>query len=551
MPKINNVCLIDAQPLIINAFKDMGCAVLCLRTTAEPYFDLAQALGENDFMPDLVMQTEILANRSVVTGLDTVDCPTIFWAVDPHLNAYWHSAYARLFDMACSTQRGWISRIAQQGAVDVRWLPMFGRQEPWVEMTERGHALAFVGRVSDQRPARKWMVEFLEEKGRESDIAIEHSLKYEEMMGLYRDSRIIPNESIFGEVNFRLFEAASCGCLVLSQDLGDEQASLFEPGREFDTYDNIVELDEKLGMYLKNERLVQTMGRAAYERVQAEHLPKHRAERLVEFACDVSKNRVSDKNAAKWMALTSVSMWESGVLSLPTQEVLAQLSALDQDADIAAAVLRVQARANMTGLMEDNIKTILGAQLYGESLDLNLAGSMASLRLGHWDGAKAFWYRHLQTTGARPSEPPRDKIQLLTFWAKELKRHDRVVRAGFSFDAERHLSCVAVECLMAILNDEPEHLPTLRLLDAMLKPITGLEQARVGFLSILTLHERKDWRLALEIGLANLKSYRLVSGMEELHLAREIAREQGQEAMFRKALAIRDKSGMLAARLGD
>ncbi len=103
---------------------------------------------------------------------------------------------------------------------------------------------------------------------------------------------------------------------------------------------------------------------------------------------------------------------------------------------------------------------------------------------------------------------------------------------------------------MTILADEPQHLPTLRLLDTMLRPISGLEQARVGFLSILTLHERDDWRLAFEIGLADLKSYRLDSGLEELHLAREITRKNDQEALFDKVLKARDPSGLLAARLG-
>jgi len=200
-------------------------------------------------------------------------------------------------------------------------------------------------------------------------------------------------------------------------------------------------------------------------------------------------------------------------------------------------------------LITENIKMILGADLYNDSPSLNLAGSMASLYVDHWDGAKAFWYRHLKTVKGRDPGPPADSKQLLSYWGKDLKRRDTVLRAGFPYNIEKHLPAAASDCLLRVLKDVPEHLPTLKLLDTMLRPITGLEQARVGFLSILALHERDDWRLAFEIALANLKSYRLDSGMEELHVAREIARSKGQGKMFDKALAARDVSGLLATRL--
>lgn len=130
-----------------------------------------------------------------------------------------------------------------------------------------------------------------------------------------------------------------------------------------------------------------------------------------------------------------------------------------------------------------------------------------------------------------------------------MKRTGRVVRAGLSFNPKVHLATTAAECLMMILDDEPEHLPTLRLLDTMLRPIPGTEQTRVGYLSVLTLHERTDWRLALEIALANLRTFRLKSGMEELRLAQAIAREQGQESIFLKGLAVRDPNGRLTRTL--
>lgn len=550
MQEFRNICLIDTPPVLETAFKFLGYTALTIRTEGVPLFRLPDALDAHGFKPDLVLQRETLADRCVLIGLDELDCPLMFWAVDPHLNAHWHSAYAHLFDMTCSTQRGWIPRIKDRGAKDVRWLPIFGSSPPWVDMKDRAYDLGFVGRVSDQRPARKWMLEFLENKCVGFNLAIKDNLQFKEMLDLYLNSKIVPNESIFGEVNFRLFEAASCGCLVLNQNLGDEQEALFEPGREMDTYSDVVELDDKLAMYLKNDRLVQAMGRAARERIQREHLPQHRAKRILEYAKDAVRNRATGVNCAKWTAMTAFALWEGGQFVASADEILSMLAPLSQDEDVAEASLRVQSMAGKNAVVKENIQTILGGQLYTDSLTLNLTGSMAALRCDHWDAAKTFWYRHIQSTGNTTQTPPKDPVQLLTLWGKELKRQGRAFRAGFSFEPSTHLPGSAMECLMLILEGDPNHLPTLRLLASMLKPVVGLEQNCVGFLSILTLHERNDWRLAFEIAFANLKSYRFDSGLEELQLAREVARKNGQEKDFKRALAARDKTGLIAKKLG-
>lgn len=546
MWELRNICLIDPTPVLADAFRTIGCHVLVLDGSPAPFLSLPDTLDRHGFEPDLVLQREVLGKRCLVTGLDTMACPTVFWAVDPHLNSHWHACYARLFDVTCSTQRAWTDRLAERGAPDVRWLPMYGRTRSWTETADRGSDIAFVGRITDQRPSRKWMVDLIKDRFGGSRLRIEQDLGFEAMMRLYEDTRIVPNESISGEVNFRLFEAASCGCLVLGQDLGDEQGALFEPGREMDTFSHVVEFKEKLAVYLDNDRLTRTMGRAAYKRVQAEHLPEHRARRLLEIAGECTENRVRGIDHAKWLALTVGAMFEAGLNQMPVGEVLNRLAALPQDADVAETTLRLQCMAELDPLVDDNLNAILAGEYYADSPQLNLAASVASLRREKWDWAKAFWYRHLRATGAKNPAAPRSPDELLTCWAKEMKRLGRIVRPGFAFNPDVHLPTTATECLMVIIARDHEHLPTLRLLDTMLRPIAGSDQTRVGLLSVLTLHEREDWRLALEIALVNLRSFRLESGLEELRLAREIARSHGQEVIFGKALAARDGDGRLA-----
>lgn len=550
MPDNRTICLIDSPLLLERAFRELGCTVHTLRPDTGPFVHLPEELDRLGVRPDMVFQCESLGRRIILTGLSSLDCPLVFWATDPHLNAHWHGVYARLFDLTCSTQRGWIPRLKRHGAEQVHWLPTYGHDRQWIDMADRLHDVAFVGRVTPERPARQWMVELLRQRTAGHDFAFRDDLHFMEMMELYRNARIVPNESILGEINFRLFEGASCGCLVLNQDLGEEQAELYEPGREIDTYADVVELDDKLQRYLRTPRLVEAMGRAAYARTHAEHLPLHRAERVLRLADGAALHRATGEDAAMWTALTAFAMWESGQLAESAQTVLSRLASVRQGPESAEAVLRAQAAAGLLGRLRDTVSSVLAGQFHADSAEVNLAGSMAALRLDDFDTAKVFRFRHLQAKGRQDRQPPRSPAELLTVWAKDLKARDRVLRPGFPFDAATHLPTTASECLMVILKEQPEHLPTLRLLDTMLRPVAGLEQARVGFLSILTLHERDDWRLALEIGLADLKSYRLDSGLEELHLARHIARTKDEERAFVRALAARDASGLIMGRLG-
>ncbi|MFH1914351.1 MAG: glycosyltransferase [Pseudomonadota bacterium] len=558
MGEIKNVCLIDGPQSLAAAFGELGCEVLRLAGSGGSVLDLGQALAQaregRGFEPDLVVQAESLGPRCLLAGLDALACPTMLWCMDPHLNGYWHAPYARLFDLTCSSQRAAIPVLAGRGAADVRWLPTYGLRSPNPAHGQRTRDAAFVGRLTAARPGRTWMVRLLERACAGHVLTVTDGLSFKAMLDLYRDARIVPNESILGEVNFRLFEGASCGCLVLGQDLGDEQAALFEPGREFDTYADGVELEEKLCMYLKNPRLTQAMGRAGRERVLAEHTVRHRAQRLLEYGRDAADCRARGREADTWLALTVAAMWEADMFGGSAQEVLARMAGgpgaidLTVSPEVACAAMRVQAMAGMTTALGVAVDSLLAAGLWEDSAEANLTGSMAALRLDRFDAAKSFWYRHIRSTGIRNPGPPGSPDDLCILWARDAARRGTVVRAGFTFDPATHLPAAASECLLAVLAHRPEDPAVTRLLDTMFRPLPGFSQLRVGLLSSLTLRERDDWRLALELALANLRSCRVKSGLEELAVARKLAESQGQERAFARALAAGDRSGMVAVR---
>lgn len=548
---IHNVCIIDAPYPMAQTFASEGYETCALDASPEPFFDLPAALDAQGFKPDLVIHCERLGVRTILEGLGQIDCPTLFWALDPHLNYFWQSAYGNLFDMVLSTQHDWLPHLKQHGVRDARWLPWFGQERPWIDWKDRKHGVTFVGRLTAQRPARKWMWDYLAQKAAAHSPAMHTDIPFADMLNLYDTSCIVPNESILGEVNFRLMEAASSGCLVLDQNLGEAQQAMFMKGDEFDTYDDVVELDHKLSHYLDNEQQGQAMGRAAYDRIHAEHLPKHRVRQIIEFAQSATRNRAQGDASKKWTTLSAFAMWETGISHIETHDLLTRFDQTPQDELVTTAMIHAMVRLGQSEALGHITKALLGGNQFPESLEVNLACSMASIRLDQLETAKAFLYRHLSANKLRQPPAPESSKTLLTLWAKELQRLGRITRSGFPFDPQHDLPTVATECLTAILATEPTDIPTLRLIDILLRPQIGRELTRVGYLSLLTIHDNTDWRLAFEIAMANLKSYRLTSGLEELTMARELAIANRQQRVFDKALAANDPHGLITRKLNQ
>jgi hypothetical protein len=556
--------LIHTTPDLDRAFQALGCTTLTLQPdSGQQVLDLEERLHGMDFTPELIVQRENLSCRLLVSGLDRFDCPKIFWGLDSHLNAHWHAAYARLFDISCATQKKWIPAYRQLGAQDVRWLPWYAPAGTWQPWSAREHGFSFVGRFSSQRPARRWMCEHLQQRFAHANPSVRDDISYAQMLELYGRTKIVPNESIFNESNLRLFEAATRGCVVLNPDIGPELEELFEPGREIDIYDSVVDLEDLLARHLADERRAQAMGRAAFERVQAEHLVLHRAQTLLDYAADATANAATGQDAQAWFTVTLARLMESGHIFAQPATVEKQAAHLPQTGTTMASRLRLLATDNSPECAQrimHILHTVLTDHLFRNDMELNLTASMAALRSAleakntaaitdadtNMDAmARTFLLRQLQAGGRTSAPPAPGRENLLLAWARLLHRAGKTIRAGLPFSVKNHLPGSAVECLILLLSLHPEHMEALRLMESLTHSIRGTEQARVGYLSLLTLHEPDDWRMGLELAIADLRSYRRTAGEEELRNALKAARQQEQEKHFIRALTARDPSGLL------
>jgi hypothetical protein len=119
------------------------------------------------------------------------------------------------------------------------------------------------------------------------------------------------------------------------------------------------------------------------------------------------------------------------------------------------------------------------------------------------------------------------------------------------FDPAAHLPQSALECLVLAGEHAPGELDVYRDIARILATESGWDGLRIKALSHLSLHDRRDWRLGLELGLADCRAFRVREGLEEILAARGEARRQGQSGRFERFLAARDGSGRIRALLGD
>lgn len=558
------ICLVHAVGPLGPALQQLGCEVLSLSPEQSGVLNMPAELRRHGFAPDILLQRERLGPRLLLAGLEDIPATRIFWALDPHLNAFWQAPYARLFDLVLSTQKRWMPHLSACGAPRVRHLPWHAPDSPFVPFAKRKHLAGFVGRLGPTRPARTWLVELMT-RLLPGGFALEDNLDFQAMLDFYRNTVAVPNESITGEVNFRLFEAAGCGCVVLAQDLGQEQAELFEPGREMLVCADALELAENLSLLAKSPRLAEALGRAAWERAQAHHLPLARAQALLRESQSAPRAGATSHSARLWLTLALAALCEAERFSGHGESIAAELAALPQRTDQTTPLL-LNARlrlAHSLGRTAEiyHILQRLDADPFpafdtNHGLVLGLTCCALCLGLGGPNAPRPDPPRALRFAARAklPLPPPTagsPAVPLLLAWADRLEQADIPARGGFAFDVAKHLPATADECLNCALALQPGNIPALRAITANYARQPGAEALRLGLLSELGLRAPDDWRAGFALALVNLQTFRPGQALEEMRLAQSLAQSQNQAESFSQALAQADASGRLRRALAQ
>jgi hypothetical protein len=296
-----------------DAFRQLGHNVHSVALSRHGVFSVQEILAACPFEPELLFQQEHLGAVVLFSDLDRMSCVKIFWSIDTHLNYYWQRFYGRLFDLFFTPHKTYLGKLAEEWLHPaMHRLAKPGMQRPWTPHAARKSTMEFVGRMSDKRPLRNNFCALLR---RRYGLEARQGLSHQAMLILYDNTRLLPNESIAFETNFRLIEGASCGCCLISPDIGEDQDALFAPGKEFFVYRDALELVDCIDACLREPMMAEAVGKAAWTRVGAEHLPRHRARSVCDALATSGRQAVRGDEAADCFAMALSCMHINGVFA--------------------------------------------------------------------------------------------------------------------------------------------------------------------------------------------------------------------------------------------
>lgn len=289
--------LIFNQNWFCNAFRECGDEVIhvSMRDDGDyklSYFmDIADIIKSlpNNFKPDRILFLDNSAPL-YMKGLENIDIPMLFYSVDIHQHYTLHKLLNNVFDGMFVAMKDYVPRLNNEGYTNVKWLPLFATKICPLEFEKKYNAV-FVGTLNEKlNPDR---VKFFRELEKITDIYCTTGKWWE----IFPKSHIVMNQTVKGDLNFRVFEAMGSGSLLLTEKSSNGLFDLFKDKVHMITYNkgDIYDAKEKIDYYLSHLKEANEIARAGREEILKNHMPQNRVEVIRKELINLdSKNRNID-----------------------------------------------------------------------------------------------------------------------------------------------------------------------------------------------------------------------------------------------------------------
>ncbi len=276
---------------------------LIVHMPLEPLTELIARLPDG-FVPDRIVAFDESAPL-LVTGIEDSEIPCVFYSVDTHHHLGVHRYTAHLFDCTFFAQKDYLSRIGAE-ELNAGWLPLWASrhmepQEP------KEYGAVFVGTMNPQlNPER---VHFFNELQKRVPVLVTTG----DFGEIFPRSEIVINQTVKGDLNFRVFEVMMSGALLLTEESDNGLTELFTPGRHMVTYqkNNVDDAAAKLQHYLSHPEERLRIAQQGREEILRAHCRRHRAQQLLEILQSL------DKREKKWRYYAALPnlVWACNILS--------------------------------------------------------------------------------------------------------------------------------------------------------------------------------------------------------------------------------------------
>ncbi len=209
-----------------------------------------------------------------IFGIEKATVPTLFYAIDSHIHSSWHKYFVAAFDQVLVAQKDFLP-CYREGNKAVEWFPLWPRKLGTLE-GERPVPACFCGNLNPNIHPKRQV--FFEELQR----LVPGDYGGGSWFDMYSRSKIVVNEVLSREVNYRVFEAMACGALLLCPEIDNAMNELFQPGEHYVPYDasNAEDAAQKIKWYLEHEQERKRIVNNAYAKICSAHSPMARAKRL-------------------------------------------------------------------------------------------------------------------------------------------------------------------------------------------------------------------------------------------------------------------------------
>jgi len=183
-----------------------------------------------------------------------------------------HSYLARCFDYIYIAQADYLSYFHDHRNY-LEWLPLWAPRRVEASQEKRFGA-TFVGNLNARlNPER---VSFFNRLQELIPIHIAHGAYWE----IFPHAEIVVNQTVRGDLNFRVFEAMMCGALLLTEHSSNGLLDIFSDGQHLVTYtkNDIHDAAEKIHRLLDNKPRMREIAQAGRQEVLARHTAMHRAQ---------------------------------------------------------------------------------------------------------------------------------------------------------------------------------------------------------------------------------------------------------------------------------
>jgi hypothetical protein len=228
------------------------------------------------FTPDLFLYIEPYG--LIPRGLEHAPFPTACILCDTHLYLEGRYRLARFFDHVFLYHRNYLQCFDEHPRSHVHWLPyacdleLFHPQE-----RERDLDVAFIGQLHP-RTNRAAMIARL---GKSYTMNEQRFYFQKEIPSVYSRAKIVLNMPLEDDLNFRTFEAMSCGAMLLTRRVNNGQELLFEEGKHYAAFAEEKELFDKVAYYLAHAEEREKIAAAGLAEIQQCHRLEQRVVELL------------------------------------------------------------------------------------------------------------------------------------------------------------------------------------------------------------------------------------------------------------------------------